>query len=65
MVGEDKMDIDCPECNKNHELDCDDLPDNACDSKEFECDTGDGGCGFSFEVGWRAEAEIRSGFSGR
>ena len=49
------MNIDCPECGHNKEFDCDELPDNACDSNEVECDE----CECLFMVGWSAESELR------
>ncbi len=49
------MDIDCPECGKNNELDSGDLADYACDSEEFECIH----CEHVFSIGWYATAELR------
>jgi hypothetical protein len=50
------MHIDCPECGENNDLDCDDLPERACDDNEnYECKL----CGHVFSIGWYAVAEIR------
>ncbi len=50
------MDIDCPECGKNSELDADDLPTCACDDNEdYECPE----CEHVFSIGWYATAELR------
>ena len=49
------MNIDCPECGKNNELDSDDLPSNACNDKDFECHY----CEHVFSIGWYATAENR------
>jgi len=49
------MDIDCPKCGKNNELDSDDLTGDACDSDDFEC----GYCEHEFSIGWYATAELR------
>lgn len=49
------MNIDCPECSHNNDLDYGDLPDAACDSSEFECKN----CEHKFMIGWIAEAELR------
>lgn len=51
------MDIDCPDCGKNNDLDCDDLPERACDDNEnYEC----GHCEHIFSIGWYATAELRA-----
>lgn len=49
------MNIDCPECDKNNELDCDDLPERACDDGDVECKH----CEHVFSAGWYATAELR------
>jgi predicted nucleic acid-binding Zn ribbon protein len=49
------MDIDCPSCGKNSELDSDDLPHDACDHEEYECKH----CEVAFNIGWYATAEVR------
>lgn len=49
------MEIECPECEFFSEVETEDLPDRACDSKEFEC----GDCGHPFQIGWYAEVELR------
>jgi hypothetical protein len=50
------MYIDCPKCGENNDLDCDDLPANACDDNEdYECKH----CEHVFSIGWSAEAELR------
>jgi len=53
------MDIDCPYCNKNTELDCDVLPSHACDDVLWECPE----CEREMKIGWYAEAEVRQKFS--
>lgn len=55
------MHIDCPECDKNNDLDVDDLPERACDDNDsYECKE----CGHIFSIGWEAIAEIRSPYIG-
>jgi hypothetical protein len=49
------MDIKCPFCDHHNELDGDDLPSDACDSKLYECDI----CDQYFLIGWYATAELR------
>jgi len=49
------MNIECPECEFDNELDCDDLPDRACDDESFECKN----CEHQFNIGWYATAELR------
>ena len=49
------MEIECPECKKDQELDEGDCPSNACDSKEYECKY----CEHVFHIGWYATAEVR------
>ena len=49
------MDIDCPKCEENSELDCDDTPSDACDSKMYTCPH----CEHEFLIGWYATAELR------
>ena len=51
------MEIECPKCDELQELDYGDLPDNACDSVEYECNH----CEHEFVIGWFAEVEIRDG----
>jgi len=51
------MHIDCPQCGKNNDLDCDDLPRDACDDKDYTCVYDD--CEHVFSIGWFAEAELR------
>lgn len=49
------MDINCPECNHENEVDGDDLPIHACDSEDFECSN----CEHVFSIGWYATVELR------
>jgi DNA primase catalytic subunit len=49
------MNIECPECGFDNDLDSDDLPERACDSESFECKK----CEHEFLIGWSAEAELR------
>ncbi len=51
------MDIDCPKCGKNIDLDNYNLPDRACDDTDIVCENE--GCEEKFKVGWFATAEIR------
>jgi len=50
------MNIDCPYCDKNMELDGEDLPERACDDEDFMCRH----CENVFQIGWYATAEVRS-----
>ncbi len=54
------MNIDCPKCQEEQELDCDDLPKLACDSQDYECRNAR--CNHTFSVGWSAEAEVRNDY---
>ena len=49
------MNIECPHCEKEIDLDNFDLPQNACDSTEIECPY----CEGDLSVGWYATAELR------
>jgi len=49
------MNIDCPHCEKNIDLDDFDLDDFSCDSVEIDCPE----CEGAFNVGWYATAELR------
>ena len=49
------MEIDCPACHRPADLDGEDLPSRACDSKDFECPE----CGHEFKIGWHAVPEVR------
>lgn len=50
------MNIDCPKCKKNIDLErFDMLPEKACDSEEVECCY----CEHAFYIGWYATAELR------
>ena len=49
------MEIECPECKKESEVEGEDLPHNACDEKYFQCTH----CGFEFLIGWYAIVELR------
>jgi len=52
------MHIECPECGKNNDLDCDDLPERACDDNEdYQCKNEE--CEHTFSIGWYAVAELR------
>ena len=52
------MEIECPKCEKDQELDCDDAPSDACDSKDYECRH----CEHVFSIGWYATAEVRQAY---
>lgn len=49
------MHIDCPQCGKNNDIDGDDLPELACDDKEYECIH----CDHTFNIGWYGTVELR------
>lgn len=49
------MEIECPFCKKESEVDGEDLPDNACDDAEYECPH----CDYLMNIGWYATAEVR------
>jgi len=49
------MEIECPVCHEETELDHDDIPERACDDKEWECHK----CGATMKIGWYATAEVR------
>lgn len=49
------MDIDCPECGHNNEVDGEDLPLRACDDTYIECEE----CDEPFKIGWYATIELR------
>ena len=51
------MYIECPKCTQEIDLDGYDMPNNACDSMEIECENEE--CQEEFAVGWYATAEIR------
>jgi len=53
----DKMDINCPVCGTNIDLDNYDMPDKACDNMDITCENES--CEEEFMVGWYATAEIR------
>lgn len=48
------MYIECPKCGNDNDV-SDNLPDNACDSNEVQCDN----CDHQFLIGWTAEVELR------
>jgi len=49
------MNIDCPHCKKENDIDSDYLPDAACEDAEYQCDF----CEKEFSFGWYAELELR------
>ena len=49
------MNIECPRCDFDNEVDTEALADNACDSVDFECCQ----CDYVFKIGWFAEVELR------
>jgi hypothetical protein len=49
------MNIECPECGFDNDIDGEDLPDRACDSEDFECRQ----CEHTFLIGWVADVELR------
>jgi len=52
------MNIGCPKCGFDQELDYDALPAMACDDKDYECRN----CEHVFSIGWYAEAEVRDDY---
>jgi len=48
------MHVICPLCGTDIDV-TDKLPERACDSETIDCE-----CGAELEIGWTAEAEIRS-----
>ena len=52
------MYIDCPKCDKQQELDHDDLPRDACDDSDYECKFYE----HVFSIGWSSEAEVRDDY---
>ncbi len=51
------MKIKCPSCKTEIDLDNYDLPQNACDDVEIDCENED--CEETLTVGWYATAELR------
>jgi len=49
------MEIECPKCNFMNDVEGEDLPERACDDKEFECYK----CEHEFKIGWFSEVELR------
>ena len=49
------MDIDCPECGENIEVEGEGLPSRACDDTECSCHH----CDHVFKIGWYATVELR------
>ena len=49
------MNIECPECGFDNDVDGEDLPKFACDDEFFECKK----CEHEFKIGWYAEVELR------
>lgn len=47
--------FECPKCANTIELEGEDLPELACDDKEWECKV----CGYQTKIGWSAEVEER------
>ena len=47
--------IDCPYCGNEQEINREFLPELSCDKEEIECSV----CGEYFDIGWRAEVELR------
>ena len=54
------MQVDCPYCENEINLECEDLPNNACDDLEIEYPH----CDEHLKVGWYAEAEVRQVIDG-
>lgn len=52
--------IQCQVCDAETELDCGDLPRDACDDTDWECPY----CCSTFMIGWYASAEIRKVVNG-
>ncbi len=53
------MDLECPYCKENNDVDCEDLPSNACDDSLYECIH----CKREIKIGWHAEVEVRQVFN--
>ena len=51
------MNINCPYCDTEIDLDNYDMPNNACDDMEITCENES--CESDFKVGWYATAEVR------
>lgn len=49
------MNIECPKCGYDNEVDAEDLPTRACDDADFNCND----CEHTFQIGWIAEVELR------
>jgi hypothetical protein len=49
------MNIDCPHCGKNNEIDGDDLSPHCSEDEGYECKY----CEHEFKIGWYAEVELR------
>jgi hypothetical protein len=50
------MELECPVCQVESELDDIALPSKACDDNEWECPA----CSATMSIGWCAVAEVRS-----
>lgn len=48
--------FECPLCLETAEAEGEDLPDNACDSVDYECNH----CGGEMNIGWRAKIVVNS-----
>ena len=51
------MEINCPACDKEIDLDNYNMPDRACDDMDITCENEE--CQEEFVVGWYATAEVR------
>jgi len=46
--------FDCPKCNKENEIEGEDLPTDCCDTELYECQH----CGIYLQVGWEASITV-------
>ena len=49
------MNVECPSCGYDNDVEGEDLPNRACDDSEFECSE----CENVFNIGWYATVEVR------
>ena len=49
------MNIGCPKCKQDNDIEGVDLPDRACDDADYKCIY----CEHTFAIGWCAEVELR------
>lgn len=49
------MEFECPNCEKEFEIEAGDLPERSSDEMEWECPN----CEKAFKIGWYATLEVR------